>query len=149
VAVRKLTEFTAFFKDEGKNRNHETNPTQHYKYLQRELNLWVFRLSPHCPLLKSFLCLPRLTPKIRQKFPGGFSSLKWPCASFKPPSTHVPPGPVGSTFLCALPDSPCNYPLASGLPEIQTIQTCPLGASVCPFVGHVFFMKLSNQQRNL
>lgn len=30
-AVRKLIEFITFFKGEGKNRNHECNPTQHHK----------------------------------------------------------------------------------------------------------------------
>ena len=105
--------------------------------------------SAHCQCFKSFFCLPRLIPKICQKFPGDFSALKWPCASFRPPSAHAPTGPVGSMFLCSLSDSPCNYPLASVLPEIQTIQTFPLGASVCPFARHMFCMKLSTQQRNL
>lgn len=31
LLVRKLIEFITFFKDEGKNRNHEWNPTQHHK----------------------------------------------------------------------------------------------------------------------
>lgn len=31
LAVRKLIEFITFFKGEGKNRNHECNPTQHHK----------------------------------------------------------------------------------------------------------------------
>lgn len=31
LPVRKLIEFITFFKDEGENRNHEWNPTQHHK----------------------------------------------------------------------------------------------------------------------
>lgn len=94
---------------------------------------------------KSLFCLPLLIPKIRQKLPREFSGLKWPHASFRPPSAHAPTGPVGSVFLCSLPASPSTYPLISVLPEIQFRHFQELQPVY--WLGIYFFMNLSNSAK--
>lgn len=92
-----------FLRMRGKNGNHEWNPTQPHKELQREPNLGVFRLCLPCP--KSFSCLPQLSPKNTSEIPrrlfcpgmascflqGSVCSLKLrTCGCLLPENPHFP-----------------------------------------------------------